>query len=158
ARRAQVLPMKKISPLLLFLLCGTASAQAPDFETHVLPVLTRSGCNSGACHGAAIGRGGVRLSLLRYDPAAGSDSLIHESQGRRVHLVQAEKSLVLRKPTMQVPHEGGHKLGNEGHTILLNWIKAGAPREPRRRLDALDVSPTRYRFAEPGRKFALNVV
>src|SRR5262245_46909697 len=35
------------------LLTAPLRAQAPDFETQVLPVLTRAGCNSGACHGAA---------------------------------------------------------------------------------------------------------
>src|SRR5262245_16628550 len=30
-------------------------AAAPSFRNHVVPVLTRAGCNSGACHGALAG-------------------------------------------------------------------------------------------------------
>src|SRR5438876_272748 len=78
-----------------------ASAQSPDFETQVLPVLTRVGCNTGACHGAAVGRGGFRLSLLGYDPDADYESLVLELKGRRVNLATPAKSLVLRKPSGQ---------------------------------------------------------
>src|SRR5690606_36764929 len=35
-----------------------------SFQGHVMPVLTRQGCNMGACHGAVAGKGGFRLSLL----------------------------------------------------------------------------------------------
>src|SRR5205085_4438635 len=41
-------------------------AKAPftwNFRNHVIPVLTRLGCNSGACHGALAGKGGLKLSL-----------------------------------------------------------------------------------------------
>src|SRR5262245_30679917 len=134
-----------------------AQDKAPDFETSVLPVLTRSACNSGACHGAAIGRGGFKLSLLGYDPSADYDSLIHEYHGRRVHLVQPEKSLVLRKPTMQVPHEGGHKLDGDGRDILLAWIRAGAPRGPGRRLQSVEITPARKLLAAPRDKVGLQV-
>ncbi|MEY3227113.1 MAG: hypothetical protein RLZZ536_1732, partial [Planctomycetota bacterium] len=27
-----------------------AAAEIPDFQTQILPLLTRSGCNAGACH------------------------------------------------------------------------------------------------------------
>src|SRR5947207_31058 len=41
--------------------------EAPwSFRNHVLPVLTRTGCNSGACHGAAAGKNGFRLTLRGY--------------------------------------------------------------------------------------------
>lgn len=134
-------------------------AESPDFETQVVPVLTRAGCNSGSCHGAAIGRGGFRLSLLGYDPSADYESLIHEFQGRRVNLVRPEKSLLLRKPTRQLPHEGGHKLAAEGagYRLLLDWIKAGAPREPLRRLVALDIVPTQKLLTESAARFSLKV-
>ncbi len=39
-----------------------------SFNGHVMPVLTRQGCNMGACHGAVAGKGGFRLSLRGYDP------------------------------------------------------------------------------------------
>src|SRR5262245_34467972 len=36
----------------------TAPAGGWSFRNHVIPVLTRLGCNSGACHGAAAGKAG----------------------------------------------------------------------------------------------------
>src|SRR5262249_46728584 len=40
-----------------------------SFRNHVIPVLTKAGCNSGACHGALAGKGGMKLSLRGYAPA-----------------------------------------------------------------------------------------
>src|SRR5262249_30725137 len=37
-----------------------------SFRNHVIPVLTKIGCNSGACHGALAGKGGFKLSLRGY--------------------------------------------------------------------------------------------
>ncbi|MCI0459269.1 MAG: DUF1549 and DUF1553 domain-containing protein [Gemmataceae bacterium] len=146
--------------LALLLLTGPARAQpAPDFETQVVPVLTRAGCNSGSCHGAAIGRGGLRLSLLGYDPALDYDSLIHEFEGRRVNLARPEKSLVLRKPAGRLAHEGGVKLpaSGDGFQVVLDWIRAGAPRASRRTLLALEVMPRQQRLANTGQSFRLKV-
>jgi hypothetical protein len=39
-----------------------------EFRRHVLPVLSKAGCNSGACHGALAGKGGYKLSLGAYHP------------------------------------------------------------------------------------------
>jgi hypothetical protein len=39
-----------------------------DFDLAVMPILTKFGCNSGACHGAATGRGEFRLSLFGSRP------------------------------------------------------------------------------------------
>lgn len=137
-----------------------ARAAAPDFDTQIIPVLTKAGCNSGACHGAAIGRGGFRLSLLGYDPASDYDRLVHEFEGRRVHLVQPEKSLVLRKPNGQVPHEGGVRLGRngDGYRLLLDWIKAGAPRTAGRSLVGIDITPASKTLATLDDKFAIQVM
>ncbi len=41
-----------------------------SFRNHVQSVLTKAGCNSGACHGAAAGKNGFKLSLRGYDPEA----------------------------------------------------------------------------------------
>jgi hypothetical protein len=142
-------------------LAGVGIAQAaPDFETQVLPVLTRAGCNSGACHGAAIGRGGFRLSLLGYDPQADYDNLVLELKGRRVNLAQPEKSLVLRKPNGSLNHQGGLKLrpDGDGHALLLDWIRAGAPRGGGRSLTALEVSPATVTLPAIGRSFRIRVV
>src|SRR5438067_12840677 len=41
-----------------------------SFRNHVIPTFTKIGCNSGACHGALAGKGGMKLSLRGYDPEA----------------------------------------------------------------------------------------
>ncbi len=145
--------------LTLAFTSGSVPADAPDFETQVLPVLTRAGCNSGACHGAAIGRGGFKLSLLGYDPSADYDNLLFEYHGRRVNLARPEKSLVLRKPGGKIVHEGGVKLpaGGDAFNLVLDWIKAGAPRGGERRLLALEVSPAKSRLTAPGDNVQLKI-
>ncbi|MCC6419843.1 MAG: DUF1553 domain-containing protein [Gemmataceae bacterium] len=149
-----------IACLAGLLLTGATCAQpVPDFETQVLPVLTRAGCNSGACHGAAIGRGGFKLSLLGYDPDLDYDSLVREFEGRRVNLAHPENSLALRKPSGRLPHEGGVKLpgSGEGFRLMRDWIRAGAPRVPRRALQELLVTPAHRRLTAPDQRFELKV-
>src|SRR5262245_12456799 len=47
-----------------------AKAEVPvSFSREVVPVLTKAGCNQGACHGSQHGRGGFKLSLLGFDPS-----------------------------------------------------------------------------------------
>ncbi|HEX6987455.1 MAG TPA: S-layer protein, partial [Planctomycetaceae bacterium] len=46
----------------------SAEPFAWSFRNHVQSVLTKAGCNSGACHGAAAGQNGFKLSLRGYDP------------------------------------------------------------------------------------------
>ncbi|MDB5347103.1 MAG: hypothetical protein JWP89_5480 [Schlesneria sp.] len=101
----------------------------PSFVNDVEPVLTRFGCNQGACHGKGAGQNGFRLSLRGYAPELDHGWIVKEQEGRRVSLVAPEDSLLLRKPLGEVPH-GGAKLfdpGSKAHQILLEWLKAGAP-------------------------------
>jgi hypothetical protein len=148
--------------LALFVGCAfhtAAAAAAPDFETGVLPVLTKAGCNGGACHGAAIGRGGFRLSLLGYDPQADYESILQEFEGRRANLVHPEKSLLLRKPGGLLPHEGGVRLkrSSEEFQTVLSWLRAGAPRGPTRMLAALELAPRTRHLDGTNQSFALRV-
>jgi hypothetical protein len=101
----------------------------PSFVNDVEPVLTRFGCNQGACHGKGAGQNGFRLSLRGYAPELDHGWIVKEQEGRRVSLVVPEDSLLLRKPLGEVPH-GGAKLldpGSKAHQVLLEWLKAGAP-------------------------------
>ncbi len=101
----------------------------PSFRNDVIPVLTRSGCNSGACHGAAAGKGGLKLSLRGYDPQSDFRVLTRQARGRRVDLEHPGRSLLLVKPTMTVPHGGGlrFELGSDEFWILADWIANGCP-------------------------------
>ena len=57
-----------------------------SFRNHVIPVMTKMGCNQGACHGALAGKNGFKLTLRGYDPDADYDTLTRSSVGRRVSL------------------------------------------------------------------------
>ena len=59
-------------------------AQRLGLSRDVIPALTKAGCNSGACHGSFQGRGGLRLSLLGFDPAHDFEALTKASRGRRI--------------------------------------------------------------------------
>lgn len=107
----------------------TESARPINFRRDVIPVLTKAGCNSGACHGSFQGRGGFRLSLLGFDPEMDYDALVRESHGRRVFPATPEQSLILLKPTAAMPHKGGKRLmpDSNSYRILRDWIAQGLP-------------------------------
>jgi len=101
----------------------------PSFRNHVITLLTKIGCNSGACHGALAGKGGFKLSLRGYDPTTDHFVMTRQALGRRVDRTEPAKSLLLRKPAMAVSHGGGLKLevGSADYQVLTDWIAAGAP-------------------------------
>ncbi|MFM8474524.1 MAG: S-layer protein, partial [Planctomycetaceae bacterium] len=103
-----------LSRLLLplwFLLAATTSAAqdaapatAPptagsvSFINDVVPLLTRHGCNAGACHAkAGNGQNGFQLSLLGFEPAEDYEHLVKEARGRRLFAAVPENSLLLLK-------------------------------------------------------------
>lgn len=45
-----------------------AAEPVPSFLNDVVPVLTRTGCNQGSCHGKGSGQNGFRLSLAAMPP------------------------------------------------------------------------------------------
>ncbi|HAC92067.1 MAG TPA: S-layer protein, partial [Planctomycetaceae bacterium] len=100
-----------------------------QFDAHVQSVLTKQGCNGGACHGALAGKGGFRLSLLGYDSSADHFTITAQDHGRRMEPADPMASLLMTKPTMQVPHKGGLKLdaNSREYQILVQWIAAGSP-------------------------------
>src|ERR1700675_1551723 len=73
------------------------SDPTPRFELDVVPILTRLGCNAGACHGKARGQNGFQLSLLGFYPDFDYAALTQEARGRRVFPAAPEKSLLLKK-------------------------------------------------------------
>src|SRR6478609_7588957 len=77
------------------------------FRNHVQPVLAKAGCSAGACHGAAAGQNGFKLSLRGYDDEGDYLTLTHRALGRRIVPSDPGRSLMLLKPTGAVPHKGG---------------------------------------------------
>jgi hypothetical protein len=100
-----------------------------SFREHVLPVLTKVGCNSGACHGALAGKGGFKLSLRGYDPPRDHFMITRHAGGRRVEFGDPGRSLFLAKPSGAVPHKGGLRFETDSpeYRILSEWIASGAP-------------------------------
>ena len=111
---------------------GTCAAgEVPSFRHEVMPVLSRAGCSLGTCHGNQNGKGGLRLSLRGQDPDLDYTTLTRTLGARRVNVQQPEDSLLLRKPLMQVPHEGGRRFVVDSfeYRVLRDWIAAGMPRD-----------------------------
>ena len=73
------------------------TAQPIRFAADVMPTLTRAGCNTGSCHGAARGKDGFRLSLFGFDPAGDYHRITREMGVRRINLAVPEQSLLLQK-------------------------------------------------------------
>jgi hypothetical protein len=135
------------------------SAPGVDFDTEVMPVLTKSGCNAGACHGAASGRGGFKLSLYGGDPAADYSAIVHQLEGRRINLARPAASLLLAKPTERLDHGGGQVLAADGAAALLieTWIAQGAVRRKARSLARLEISPSQAILERSGAEARLSV-
>lgn len=82
-----------------------------------------------ACHAAQYGQGGFKLSVFGFDPDQDRAAMARDSLGRRTNLLQPEQSLLVMKPTGEMPHGGGKRLCKDSvdHQILCSWIAGGAP-------------------------------
>ncbi len=125
-----------------------------SFPSDVMPILTKLGCNSGGCHGAADGQNGFKLSLFGFQPEEDYEHLVLESRGRRIFPAAPEKSLLIQKPTAAVPHNGGQLIdkGSQFYQVLCRWIEQGMPYQPKEEpstLESVDVYPDR-RTMQPG--------
>ena len=131
-----------------------------DFRNDLVPMFTKHGCNAGACHGAAIGRGGFRLSLYGGDPAADYDAIVRRVSGRRVNVAKPNESLIVLKPAEYVEHGGGTVFDYDGESarLLIDWIRQGARYESIRRLNRVEVTPLRHVAESPGESVPLQAV
>ena len=122
------------------------SSDRVDFENDLIPIFTKFGCNAGACHGAAAGRGEFNLSLFGGNPQADYEAIVRQLAGRRINLMRPEESLVILKPTAQTSHGGGQVLdeNGEGARLLHNWIRQGATYETLRHLERVEISPQKH--------------
>lgn len=115
------------------------------FANDIVPILSKLGCNSGGCHGKASGQNGFKLSVFGFDPEADHSAILKEARGRRVQPSNPERSLILLKPTAQVPHGGGRRMpvDSPDHQLMLQWVKQGLPlgRDDVPRVVALRASP-----------------
>src|SRR5258708_9219312 len=100
-----------VSALVALGLCPIAFAEPVSFRNEAMAVLSKAGCNQGACHGNQNGKNGFRLSLRGEDPAFDFVSLTHDLLGRRADRQRPSESLLLLKATAGIPHEGGRRFG-----------------------------------------------
>jgi len=132
---------------------GTGYPREWTFRNDVLPVLSKHGCNTGACHGALAGKGGFRLSLGGYDPETDCFNIVKQDRGRRTELENPASSLILTKPSGGLPHKGGLKFDPESrdYQIIADWIAGGAaaPTPQDAQVESLDILPERSQLA-PG--------
>src|SRR5258708_37190746 len=118
-----------LSLAVLLSLVSLAKAGDVSFRNQVQPILARFGCSAGACHGAAAGQGGFKLSLRGYDDEGDYQTITKSALGRRVCLDDPARSLLLLKATKTIPHKGGErfKAGSPEYSILAEWIVQGCP-------------------------------
>lgn len=111
---------------------GSQTKPPISFTNDVMPVLTRSGCNTGSCHGAARGKDGFRMSLFGFDPDGDYLRITREIGVRRINLAIPSESLFLKKSIGAVPHTGGKLFDTDSdyYATVLEWLSAGALADP----------------------------
>ena len=108
---------------------GVADTTKVDFDYSVRPILSKAGCNMGACHASQHGKGGFILSVFGFDPRIDYKGIVKDELERRIDFIEPTNSLFLLKPTMKTPHGGGRRLteGSVMYDTLVDWLKGGAP-------------------------------
>jgi hypothetical protein len=126
-----------------------------------MAVLSKAGCNQGACHGNQNGKGGFKLSLRGQDPALDWTALTRDALGRRINPLRPAESLVLLKATGATNHEGGQRFSVDSpeYGILRRWIAAGGPPDSPAVpvLRRIEVTPAAQVLIEPADRVQLRV-
>jgi len=135
--------------------------EIPDFQRHIVPLMSRLGCNGRACHGSFQGRGGFQLSLFGYDFAVDHQALL-EKDSRRVNIQSPDESLIIYKPTDELEHEGGKRYEKGGweYNLIRQWVASGAKFEEEAisKLLEVEITPDEIQFSKLGQKVQLKVV
>ncbi len=133
---------------------GLTKPREVSFVRDVEPILNKVGCSAGTCHGAAKGKNGFKLSLRGYDPEFDYDRLIHDVSGRRFNRADPARSLILLKPTAQVPHGGALRFDTDSqyYKTILDWLSEGVPFGDAKAAEVarLEVSPSDILMPKPG--------
>jgi len=126
------------------------------FVRDIEPLMSKVGCNAGTCHGSAKGKNGFKLSLRGYDPDFDYQALINDLAGRRFDRVAVDQSLMLLKPTAEVPHEGRQALkpGSPQYQLLRQWIVEGVKPEKIEvgRAKRIEIIPAEVALDLPGQE------
>lgn len=121
-----------LSARLPIVVTDCEKAHNVSFRQHLVAALNVGGCNAGACHGVPSGRGGFRLSLRGYNPAADYTELTRNVLARRTDRLDPESSLIYLKAIGRVPHEGSQRFGagSVAAHVMRDWLKQGMPDDP----------------------------
>ena len=111
------------------------------FSLDVMPVFSKSGCNSGSCHGSARGKDKFRLSLFGFDPQRDYFCLTREEVGRRINIARPDDALIIEKGCGRVTHTGGKVFEKNSwqYNTFIEWLAAGAPNDPPKTPKVVDV-------------------
>src|SRR5260370_6480793 len=157
--------MSTVRPILLLLIAiGSLHAEADkvSFVRDVMRIRNKAGCTSGTCRGAAKGKNGFKLSLRGYDPEFDYRALISDLSGRRFNRVDPGRSLMLLKPTAQLPHGGGLRFDVDSpyYKTIYQWISEGSDfGDPvSAQVTKLDVEPPEMLAPKPGATQQLKIV
>ncbi len=133
-----------------------------SFVRDVSPVLAKTGCNQGTCHGAQAGKNGFKLSLRGYDLEFDYQALVDDVSGRRFNRAAPDSSLMLQKPVQDVPHQGGlvFDRGSRYYHVIRQWIAEGVQSDVEKvsRVARLEVLPKHPTIPLPGQKQNLVVI
>src|SRR5580704_5999597 len=159
-------PVRSISLALSLVVSLGAAAFAAEqpvtFLRDVAPILNKTGCMAGPCHGAAKGKNGFKLSLRGYDPQFDYEALLYDLSGRRFNRADPGRSLMLAKPAQEIAHGGGLRFekDSEYYKIIYNWIAQGVPfGDPAKdSVVEMRVEPKEIFMTKPGETAAVKVV
>ena len=130
-----------------------------SFSRDVMAVISKSGCNAGACHGNQNGKGEFKLSLWGEDPSHDYEKIL--SSDKRVNLKDPKSSKILLKPTLQSKHEGEKRfdMDSDEYRILLEWISSGARTdiETKPKLESIQISPPVAIISAPEQRIDIKV-
>jgi hypothetical protein len=108
---------------------GVVPEPQVGFIEQVMPVLSKAGCNAGACHASQYGKGGFKLSVFGFAPGEDWQNIVRDWSGRRIDRLDPDRSLLLLKPTLALPHGGNRRLVKDSvdYQVLRAWIAGGLP-------------------------------
>jgi hypothetical protein len=132
-----------------------------SYLNEVQPVLSKSRCNQGACHGYSLGKNGFKLSLRGADALYDHFAITKEYFGRRIDRAHPEHSILVTKPSGVVPHVGGVRFSSNSDSSqrLVQWIREGAASDigQSSALAGIEVFPQYAVLPKPGSKQQLQV-
>jgi hypothetical protein len=120
--------MLVLSAVIVICSVGTSPAEERpvSFARDIMPMLTKLGCNTTACHNVLKGKAGLNLSPLGSDFEQDFNTLARSDSGRRVSPIDPDNSLLLKRlsgpeSTVKLKHD------SEGYRRFKAWMAAGAP-------------------------------